>query len=114
MSKFDINLLEQIEADKQLQIEELRKDLLKKCIETLPSYFNNLNVNNLYLTGSVLVEGKFSKRSDIDIAVSGLAPDKYFKAISELETVFERKVEIIELENCKFADKIKETGLKLI
>lgn len=39
---------------------------------------------------------------------------KYFQAIFELGELLPRQVEIIELENCRFADKIIETGLKII
>jgi predicted nucleotidyltransferase len=53
-------------------------------------------------------------QSDIDIAVKGLSPEIYFQAIFELGELLPRQVEIIELENCRFADKIIETGLKII
>ncbi len=114
MKKYSTKLLEEIYERKRINLEQKRIKLLEKCKKVCIKYFSQMEVNELYITGSLIVSGKFSERSDIDIAVSGLHAELYFKTISELEDKLERKVEIIELENCKFAEKIKTTGLKLI
>lgn len=58
----------------------------------------------------MLNEGQFNEYSDIDIAVEGLQED-YFAVMTELEQLLNRDVDIIELENCRFAALLKKRGL---
>ena len=111
---FSTHKLEELEKKKINDLEKKRKELLHLTIDVLNKYFSPLNVNSLYITGSVIMPFKFKSRSDIDIAVEGLSSEKYFQAIYELSELLSRQVEIIELENCRFSDKIIKTGLKII
>lgn len=107
-------LLQEIEAQRKNDLEMKRQDILKQCIETLRDYFSPLHVKSLYITGSVLLPYKFRSQSDIDVAVEGLPDEVYFRAIFELGDLLSRSVEIIELENCSFAESIRENGLRII
>ena len=111
---FSTNLFQEIEQQKINDLEKQRQDILKRCIVEIREYFMPLDVTSLYITGSLIIPYRFSSRSDIDIAVEGLPPEIYFSAIFELGEILSRTVEIIELENCRFADKIREDGLKII
>ena len=111
--KFSTHMIEKIEYEKHQFLEQKRMDLLQKSIDEIKIYFQLIELDELYITGSILIQNKFNNISDIDIAVKGLSTNLYFKAISELEEKLSRKVEIIELENCSFAEKIRKTGLKL-
>lgn len=111
---YSTSLFEQIVAEKAKIGEQKRIALLELVIPKLKEYFSTISVKSLYITGSLIVENRFRERSDIDIAVEGLSEDIYFKTIGDLEEIVDRKVEIIELENCRFAEKIRTTGLKLI
>lgn len=111
---FSTHLLEEIEKQKLNDLEKRRQEILQLCVIELRKYFNQLNVKSLYITGSLLIPYKFRSQSDIDIAVEGLSHEKYFQAIFELGELLPGQVEIIELENCRFADKIIKTGLKII
>lgn len=111
---FSIHLIEKLEKEKRQKLEHTRQAFLQKCKLEINEYFSTLIVDEVYLTGSILKAGKFSNRSDIDIAVKGLPDGMYFKTIFELEQIIDRKIEIIELEKCNFAEKIRTTGLKLI
>lgn len=111
---FSIQLIEKLEKEKHQKKELVRQTYLQKCRTEIKAYFLSLPVEEVYLTGSVLVAGKFNSCSDIDVAVKGLPDGMYFKSIFELEQLINRKIEIIELENCPFAEKIRKTGLKLI
>ena len=114
MEKYSINLLTDIDNEKHKNAEKKRLELLQKSIFFIKNFFLKLDIQELYITGSLIVPGKFTNRSDIDIAVSGLQAEFYFKAISILEENLMRKVEIIELENCSFKEKIRTNGLKII
>jgi predicted nucleotidyltransferase len=111
---FSTHLLEEIEQQKLNDLENKRQEILQFCIIELKKYFKSLPVKSLYITGSLITPYKFRTHSDIDIVAEGFPPDKYFLAIAELEEILSRKVEIIELERCRFAQKIIKTGLKVI
>ena len=111
---FSTHIFEEIERQKLNNLEKTRQEILRHCIAELKKYFKTVQVKSLYITGSLITPYRFSTHSDIDIAAEGFPPDKYFLAIAELEEILSRKVEIIELENCRFAQKIIDTGLKII
>lgn len=110
---FSISLIESVEKERLQKLEQQRIEMLNKTIEVLKSYFSGIIIEELYITGSLLVSGKYYEHSDIDIAIKGLPIDMMYKTIFELEEMLNRKVEIIELENCIFKEKIIKTGLKL-
>ena len=114
MMTFSTHILEEIEKQKLDDLEKKRKEIFNLCVTELKKYFKPLNVKSLYITGSLLIPYRFRSQSDIDIAVEGLPQEKYFQAIFELEELLSRKVEIIELENCRFAGKIMASGFKII
>ena len=70
--------------------------------------------SSAYITGSLIVPERFHAQSDIDIAVSGLTHQNYFSFMAKIQEYLDRQVEVIELENCRFAQKILDTGLKVI
>ncbi len=111
---FSTHLLNEIEEQKLNDLEKKRQKILKRCITGLKEYFMPLHVKSLYITGSLVVPFKFRSQSDIDIAVEGLPAEVYFRAIFELGELLSRNVEIIELENCSFAENIRANGLKII
>ena len=111
---FSTHILEEIEKQKLNDLEKKRQEILQLCVIELKKYFESLHVKSLYITGSLLIPYRFRSQSDIDIAEEGLSQEKYFQAIFELGGLLSRKVEIIELENCRFAKEIMESGLKII
>ena len=111
---FSTHILEEIEKKRLEEREKLRVETLQLCISKLQEYFASIKIKSLYLTGSILVPYKFTSLSDIDIAVEGLPEEKYFSSIFEIEELLSRKVEIIEMENCRFAKDILKKGFKII
>ncbi|MBU0764754.1 MAG: nucleotidyltransferase domain-containing protein [Bacteroidetes bacterium] len=111
---FSTHLLEEIEKQKSDDREKMRIKVLEKTKVVIKEYFILFNLKSLYITGSLIVPYKFGNRSDIDIAVEGFPEDKYFLAMAELEEKLARKIEIIELENCRFASQIRSNGMQII
>jgi predicted nucleotidyltransferase len=111
---FSAGLLYEIEALRKEELEKKRLEVLEQTIKEVKGVFSNSNVTEVYLTGSIINSYKFSSRSDIDIAVKGLPAIDYFPILSKLEESLLRTIEIIELENCRFSDKIINTGLRVI
>ncbi len=108
------NLLEQILTRKQQEREKEREELLSLTIDVVKSVSPLFSVTEAYVTGSLVIAGRFHSHSDIDIAVKGLTNQNYFTFMAKVQQLLPRQVEIIELENCSFAQKIIETGLKVL
>jgi len=106
-------LFEQINIEKAKEKEKKRLTKLNHVKSVLEEYFTQIQVASVYITGSLVQTNKFNDFSDIDIAVSELPEEYYFKCISDLEEKLLHPVEIIELEHCKFEDKIRKTGIKV-
>jgi len=63
----------------------------KKAAQILVEEFG---AEQVYLIGSLLSKGAFTEHSDIDIAVSGLKTEIYFKALSKIWGIFPKGMEI--------------------
>jgi len=96
----------------QQEREQERRRLLARAKEELAHFFQSKEVEKVYLTGSLLQEGNFYPFSDIDLAVEGLKED-YFKLLVDLEEFMGRWVDIIELEKCRFRDRIESQGVRI-
>jgi predicted nucleotidyltransferase len=93
--------------------EEQRRFILCQIREKLPQFFQGKRVGAVYVTGSVLRPGDFYPFSDVDIAVEGLQ-ENYFRLLVQLEDLLERQVDLIELETSRFADSIRESGIRIL
>lgn len=114
MSKtvFDTSLWQTLLEESAARREQERQEMLCRVRVLLQQYFADKPVKAVYLTGSILREGSFSRWSDIDVAVEGLTED-YLRTIVELENLLNRDVDLIELEKCRFRDAILQRGLKI-
>ena len=65
-----------------------------------------------YLFGSIAEKGKFRSTSDIDIAVKGLSKLDYYKFVGEISDILEKRVDVVLLEECHFADSIRKKGIE--
>lgn len=69
--------------------------------------------NEVILFGSLARRGSFSLYSDIDLAVRGIAPEKFFAASAAIERVdVNFQIDLVELETCPPAvlKKIEKDG----
>jgi len=81
-------------------------DLIKKATEVLKSF----GATEVYLFGSV-AKGTNTKHSDIDLAVTGIPPEKFYEAIGETFGAIRREIDIIDLdEKTPFVSYLKEHG----
>jgi len=72
---------------------------------------NNFNAQKIILFGS-LVKGKFSDRSDIDLAVAGIAKRDFFAALGEVNQLTQFWVDLKPLEDLEphFLHRVLTTG----
>ena len=81
----------------------LKKQAHEIAIEAALAIAKHFYVQKVYLFGSVLREDDyFYERSDIDLAVEGLAPVKYFPMLVMLDRKIESPFEInvVSMETC--------------
>jgi predicted nucleotidyltransferase len=112
MRDFDISLWEKLKREEFASRERKRGKTLTDVINSLKIYFSSKKVGKVFLIGSVLKKGGFYDFSDIDIAVEGLAED-YFHTLSDLETLLEREVDLIELEGHRLREEIEKWGKRI-
>jgi len=105
-------LWERMVAAAAREREASRRRLLIQVQEKLPAYFQVKRVAAVYLVGSLLRAGHFYPFSDIDLAVAELQED-YFTLLAELEDLLDWRVDIIELERCRFREKVMAAALRI-
>ncbi|MCP4661587.1 MAG: nucleotidyltransferase domain-containing protein [bacterium] len=66
---------------------------------------------DVYVFGSV-ASGRVHPRSDVDLAVAGLPPEKFFGMLSRLSELFARSVDLVDLDDENlFTSYLKRKGL---
>ena len=68
-------------------------------------------IETAYIFGSATRPYKFHQNSDVDLGVEEIDPIAHFSAISLLSAYLEREVDIIRLDSCHFAHRIRSTGI---
>ena len=91
----------------------LKKEIEKKLAKAI-EYLKSLGCKEIILFGS-LADGTFNEYSDIDLAVSGIAPRNYFKAVAVLPSIIDFRVAIVALDyvSTNFAKRIRERGERI-
>ena len=97
---------------KQADQEKMRITDLQQVQDTLRTLEKKYQWDEAYLFGSIVLEGRYRQKSDIDIALLGLKKYDYFKFIGEISDLLNRRVDVVLLEECHFAQFIKEKGIK--
>ncbi|NVM30162.1 MAG: nucleotidyltransferase domain-containing protein [Candidatus Helarchaeota archaeon] len=84
---------------------------IEKKIAKAIEYLKSLGCEEIILFGS-LAEGTYDKYSDIDLAVSGISPLKYFDAVAVLPSIVDHRVDLIALDYISedFKNKIRKEG----
>jgi predicted nucleotidyltransferase len=97
---------------KQADQEKMRIAALQQVEKALSSLEKKYQWEEAYLFGSVVLEGRYRRSSDIDIAVLGLKKYDFYEFIAEISDLLNKRVDVVLLEECQFAHFIKEKGIK--
>jgi uncharacterized protein len=111
VTSFNTNKLDQILANRHLEAEKERQYLLNKTLNWLDTFGSQYGIQKAYIFGSLTQPQKFTHQSDIDIAVEQINPDDFFLVISLISEAMARDVDVIEINKCHFADRIRQTGI---
>jgi uncharacterized protein len=110
--KFNFSVWERNCARKRKEREKLRQLAIARLDKALEVLSEKYSWNGIFIFGSVTREGAFHENSDIDVGIEGLDPLQHHEFVGELSRLLERDVDVVLLEECGFADRIKEKGLK--
>ncbi|GBF80174.1 nucleotidyltransferase family protein [Aphanothece sacrum] len=110
-NSFSTAKLDKILNDRRVKLEEERQLLLSKTYQWLNQFASDYGIEKAYIFGSVTRPGKFYQDSDVDLGVERINPTDYFLAISLLSAYLQREVDIIQLNKCHFADRIRQKGI---
>jgi predicted nucleotidyltransferase len=67
-------------------------------IELAAEALKRLGAREIYIFGSA-AHGRMRDKSDIDLAVKGLSPELFFKAMSRAADIFGRPVDLVDLDD---------------
>ena len=72
-------------------------DTLANSIDQLVAVLKSSGAKNVYVFGSA-AKGTMRSDSDLDLAVSGLPPENFFKAFSAASNLLDRPIHLIDLD----------------
>ncbi len=83
---------------------------MRELIEKAAMVLKTAGAREVYIFGSV-ARGTLHEASDVDLAVSGLPPRIFFRAMGQVEDVLGRPVDLIDLDEATpFTRYLKEEG----
>ncbi len=110
--KFDTSIWERNLARKAEEREKLRQTVLVRLDEALKVLSEKYSWEEIFIFGSITRKSAFNDGSDVDIGIEGLNPLDHYAFVADISSLLERDVDVVILEECGFADRIKEKGLK--
>ncbi len=109
---FDTYLLDEALARGRTAREKERQTALASVLRLLRELGPQYSIRSAYVFGSVCRPGRFTKDSDVDIAVEPMDPELFFAAMSAFALALGREVDLVELDKCHFAHRIREEGIE--
>ncbi len=86
------------------------EEQLKRAVQKAAAVLREHGAREVYVFGSA-AKGTLRARSDIDLAVSGLPPSLFFRAMSKAADVLDRPLDLIDLDqDAPFTRYLKEEG----
>jgi predicted nucleotidyltransferase len=108
---YDTSILDQALSQRQARWEAQRQETLARLYQWLDETAGQFQVQQIYIFGSLIQANTFTDHSDIDVAVIDIPHEHFFKLAAALAAALGREVDLIELDQCHFADKIRREGL---
>ena len=109
---FDTSLLDETLKRQRKKRNRDRVDFLNRVTETLKAIRRKYGTQKAYIIGSLLIEYRWHRLSDIDIAVSG-CPGQVLDIMKKLENATGKTVDVVDLDRHAFPDTFKRKGLKI-
>jgi predicted nucleotidyltransferase len=85
-------------------------DSLRHLIEKAAEALKLAGAKEVYVFGSA-AEGNLQARSDVDLAVTGLPPEKFFEIMGKAGDILKRPLDLVDLdEETPFTRYLREEG----
>ena len=108
----DLGIIKGIYKRKSKQRERQRKDFIKEVLIALEKLRKDVSFDEVYIFGSLARPYQFGEDSDVDLAFKGLDQDKLFVAIGRLSGELGRTVNVVDIDDIHFKDKILREGIR--
>ncbi len=109
---FDTSVLDAALAEKVRQYERERRQLLDNILELLDELGPEYGLQTAYIFGSLTRPGGFRADSDVDLTVELVDLSRFFELSGRLSAILQREIDLVILQECHFADKIRREGIK--
>ncbi len=110
-SQFNTYLLDEALIRRKKALEQERQTILKQVKHWLEANGKRYRIEEAYIFGSLIRPNRFTKKSDVDLAVESIDPEHMFMAMTALAETVRREVDLIELSKCPFAHRIRQEGI---
>ena len=111
-TQFSYSLWLQSARQQEKELERTRKRVLRELDEALETLTERYTWETLYVFGSLIKEGGFTPRSDVDIVLGGLNKFDYYAFVGDISSLLNRTVDVINLEECPFVNSVISRGVK--
>jgi hypothetical protein len=108
---FDTSVLDAALARRRAKNEQTRQELLTRLLDLLAELGPTYGIQQAYIFGSLISPDRFGPHSDIDVAVEQIEATRFFEAIGKFSAVLGREVDLVELDKCHFAHRIRQKGM---
>ncbi len=86
-------------------------DRMKELLGQGAALLTAAGAREVYVFGSVAA-GRAHEGSDVDLAVAGLPPERFFSTMARLENLFDRSIDLVDLDDASpFTDYLKNKGI---
>ncbi len=107
-----LEVIEKIYQEKSKERERIRKKALREISVVLELLRKEILFEDVFIFGSVTNPSQYYEQSDIDLAFKGLERDKLFFVTGYLSRHLERDINVVDLEEIHFKEKILKTGIR--
>lgn len=93
--------------------ERLRQETLAAVMPKLHAIGQRhaAEISRIFILGSLVSPGRFTRDSDIDVAVEWREKGNYFDLWREIEEALGREIDLRELDNDAFSQRVRAQGL---
>lgn len=107
-----LEIIKKVYEEKSKNRERTRVETLERVKTALAELSEEVSFKKAYIFGSVTTPYRFTDRSDVDLAFSALAEDRLFYVTGRLSRSLERDVNVVDLDELRFREKILKTGVE--
>lgn len=108
--KFDTGLFDRALKKRKEKRSRERKDCLDTVTATLIRVRSQYDIREAYITGSLIVEHRWTETSDVDVAVGGCS-GSVLDVMKALEDTTGKVVDVIDLDTHPHPDTVRDRGL---